>query len=62
MPVVLLRNSQKIVLLAFSGLIQKLNQLIVAHNDKTGDSLDLYPSPKSWDELVGTLKYLIERE
>ncbi len=61
-PVVLLRNSQKIVLLAFSGIISKLNELIVAHNGKTGDSLDSYPSPKSWDELVDTLKYLIERE
>lgn len=58
----LLRNSQKIVLMAFTGVINKLNEIIASHNEKTGASLEAYAQPKTWDELVGQLKYLITIE
>lgn len=61
-PVVLLRNAQKIVLLAFTGVIGKLNEVITSHNEKTGANIELYDSPKSWEELVEQLKFLITIE
>jgi hypothetical protein len=58
----ILRNTQKIMTENFQAVIIKLNELIQAHNDKIGDTIELLPQAKEWIEQADQLKSMIISE